>query len=150
MRFLILALNFHADKASFQSFYDVHLSFILKPNFSGFRIKAVAHKCVKTHTLGGEYVCLANRDTEAKLGQVNRKDESYSSNKMRREGKTDDRRKETKNREPGAKCCDTSCRSLAALMWETDVSHIQPSGSCQCLFSVTQSDTSCLRCHLSA
>lgn len=50
------------------------------------------------------------------------------------------------NREPGAKCLG----SPAALMWGTDVGHIQPSGSCQCLFSVTQSDISCLGCHLSA
>lgn len=60
------------------------------------------------------------------------------------------RGRETENRDPGAECCDTGCGSLAALMWGTDVNLIQPSGSCQCLFSVTQSDTSCLRCHLSA
>ena len=67
-----------------------------------------------------------------------------------KEGKKRVTEEERENREPGAECCDTGCRSLAALMWRTDVNHIQPSGSCQCLFSVTQSDTSCLRCHLSA
>lgn len=46
----------------------------------------------------------------------------------------------SKKREPDAKCS----RSPLVLMQGTDVGCIQPSGSCQCLFSVTQSDTSCL------